>query len=463
MVDEFSRTQGIDGGVDVFRVRPVRLRWSDEAGEHDVALERRAVVLGSRDDADVVVRHPTVSRRHCQLQWGDHGLAVGDLDSKNGTFVGGMRIERVWLQGSAALRLGAVEMALEMGPGGREVEVSRATRMGPLIGQSPQMREIFALIARVAPRDVTVLIEGESGTGKELVARALHERSGRRRGPFVVFDCSAVSAELIESELFGHVRGAFTGATRDRPGAFRQAHGGTLFIDEIGELSPALQPKLLRALEQRAVCPVGTNEYVPVDVRVVAATNRPLHTLVQQGAFREDLYFRLAVIRIELPPLRRRPEDIPLLVEHFLDEMCGKGPRPQVSWETMRKLQRQRWPGNVRELRNFVQRAVVLSSSGRLETRFARDGAPAAARPGPAGAAANVAVGDDGVARLEARFDLPFREAKESLVTAFERAYWERLLVASRGNVSEAARRGGIHRKSLEYLIRKLGLHVPRS
>ena len=311
------------------------------------------------------------------------------------------------------------------------------------------MREIFALIPKVAKSNVPVLIEGESGTGKELVAEAIQQHSTRAERPFIVFDCSAVPPDLAESELFGHVRGAFTGAVATRSGVFEQAHGGTIFLDEIGELPLDLQPKLLRALEKGEIKAVGDSVRKKVDVRVIAATNRVLDKEVEAGNFREDLYYRLAVIKVRLPALRHRPEDVPLLVEHFL--AASGSSEVQVGWETMRRLQQHPWPGNVRELKNYVDRAVVLAEHGRLETRHL-------STRGMRGEAVEVEGGDGERLTLGIDIDLPFKDAKGRLLDVFETKYWQRLLEKSGGNISEASRRGGSHRKSLEYIVKKLDL-----
>jgi len=325
-----------------------------------------------------------------------------------------------------------------------EVQLARETAFDRLIGASSQMREIFALLARVAPSEATILIEGSSGTGKELVAEAIHRHSKRSQGPWVVFDCSAVAPDLIESELFGHVRGAFTGAIADRKGVFEAASGGTLFIDEIGELPSDLQPKLLRVLESGQVRPVGSTETRETSVRVVAATNRTLTQEVAEARFRADLYYRLAVIHVRLPPLSQRPEDIPLLVSHFLSQAGAED--VSVSFETMGRLQLHPWPGNVRELKNYVERAVLLSERGRLETQHLSNGGSVDRE--------HEGSGDD----MSFNAQLPFKDAKARLVESFERRYWTERLDAAKGNVSEAARQGGIHRKSLEYLLKKLDL-----
>lgn len=411
------------------------------------AFKKRLIHIGNARENDLVVGHPTVSRVHARLEFERHGFKLMDLASKNGTFVDGIRIGEAFVTAGATLGFGQAQVRFEVDDEKVEVALSRATSFGRLTGRSSQMREIFAYLGRVAPTDVTVLIEGESGTGKELAAEALHQHSPRRAAPFVIFDCSAVAPELIESELFGHVKGAFTGAIASRAGVFAEADGGTLFLDEIGELPLDLQPKLLRALEAGEVKPVGGSDRRTVNVRVLAATNRRLDDEVEAGAFRQDLYYRLAVIKVRMPPLRQRTEDIPPLVEAFIQAAPRDGEaRVKVGFNTMRKLQAHLWPGNVRELKNYVDRAVILADDGRLSTRHL------------SGAGVQGKVSDDDGELLRVDFALPFKDAKARLVERFERQYWSQLLAESDGNVSEAARRGGIHRKSLEYLLKKLDL-----
>jgi DNA-binding NtrC family response regulator len=314
-----------------------------------------------------------------------------------------------------------------------------------LIGDAPAIREVVRVVRRAGPTDATVLVTGESGTGKEVVARALHAESRRRAGLFVALNCSALPGELVESELFGHVRGAFTGAERDREGLFEAAHGGTLFLDEVGDLAAPAQAKLLRALEERQVTRLGSNRPVDVDVRVVAATNRPLDRAVAEGSFREDLLYRLRVITLHLPPLRERREDIAPIALHFLAEMARRHARPVrgMGERARRALLAYDWPGNVRELRNAVERAVVLAEG---ETIEAEDLPPQLLE-----GAAPLRPVDAALA------DLPFAEARERAVDAFERAY---LLAAleRHGNVSAAARALGLHRQSLQKKLRQLGL-----
>jgi DNA-binding NtrC family response regulator len=299
------------------------------------------------------------------------------------------------------------------------------------------MRRLFALLGDISPNDATVLIEGETGTGKELIAEEIHNPSPRRDGPFIVFDCGAVPRELIESSLFGHMKGSFTGAIGDRKGAFAEAHGGTIFLDEIGELPIELQPSLLRALDKKAVRRVGSNTYDKIDVRIVAATNRDLRAEIVNKTFREDLYYRLAVIRVTLPPLRERGEDIKILVEHFLRMFAG-GRSLAITPDDMSRLQRHSWPGNVRELRNVMERACVLAKgdSVNLDDAFSDTQQPA----------------------LGIRTDLPFKEAKGQLVELFEREYIVDLMKRHKMNLSAAAREAQIDRKHLRELIRKYGL-----
>lgn len=418
------------------------------------SFERRQVFVGTAPDCHFRLSDPTVSRSHARIEFGPLGYRIVDEDSKNGVFVAGVRVRDAVLPPEAEVQVGETRFLFRLGSETVEIGVARETRFGDLVGRSIEMREIFAIMKKVAPTDATVLIQGESGTGKELVAEALHRFSPRRPRPFVVFDCSACPHDLLESELFGHVRGAFTGAVRTRIGAMEEAAGGTLFLDEVGELPRELQPKLLRAIERREVKPVGANRPVPVDVRILCATNRDLQGAVEAGLFREDLYYRLAVIHIEIPPLRKRPDDIPVLVEHFLAEIArrsGGGPPLRLAWETMEKLKAYPWPGNVRELRNFIERAVILAAPANGTPLPLDVPGPQVRGPGGAG---------DGDDVLRMSYDEPYKEAKERLVREFETRYFTRLLRATGGNVSRAARRAGIHRKSLEYLLKQLD--VPR-
>jgi len=460
---DITRTQMHDA-VERLRTHEYTLEVVDGPDKGKTLRTRgRSVRLGTSPENDFELNDGTTSRYHARIDADLWGHRVIDLESKNGTFIGDLRICDAYLPPGGLLRIGGNTLRYSPGSEPVEIELSRSNRYGRMIGQSPSMREIFALLERVSPTDMTVLVEGESGTGKELVADAVHTHSKRSTGPFVVFDCSAVASNLIESELFGHVKGAFTGATGSRAGAFERAQSGTLFLDELGELPLDLQPKLLRALEQREVRPVGGDRTVKVNARIVAATNRNLQKEVEAGNFREDLYYRLAIIRVYLPPLRRRVEDVPLLVRAFLEDLrTPEGEPVQVSYETIIKLQKHRWSGNVRELRNFVERAAMLASGNRLETRYLMPASAGHEPDAPLEAPnANVAPVDGALAGpAVAAFDdsLPFKDAKARLIDDFERTYWVRLLERTRGNISAAARVAGIHRKSAEYLLKKLNL-----
>ncbi len=445
-MEHATRTIFVDGVPVGLTMRRYSLELLDASGvARRETFDRREVTIGTSVDCDFRLHDSTVSRRHCRIMADPVGYRVVDLGSKNGTRLGPFRVKEAYLEDGAFLTLGNSRIRWVLGSDEVEIPMASSSRLGALRGKSLTMREIFGIIQRVAPTDATVLVEGESGTGKELVAREIHRLSRRAAGPFVVFDCSAVPANLIESELFGHVKGAFTGASGTRQGAFELAHGGTLFLDEIGELGPELQPKLLRAIETRVVRPVGGAREIRTDVRLVAATNRNLAAEVEAGRFREDLYYRLAVIKLRMPPLRERPEDVPLLVKHFIKELGGDPERLKISYETMEKLKAHPWPGNVRELRNFIERTMLLAPDGGLSSDYLDMGG--GVRPQAGGGAAPVVD-----------IELPFKAAKAKLVEGFEREYWSRLLDATGGNVSEAARRAGVHRKSAEYLIKKLGL-----
>jgi len=453
MAHDITRTVLLDAQTEALRLRRFVLRTAD--GQTHTFSARR-VRIGSHPDNDLVLDDRSVSRHHARIEVDQQGYRVLDSDSKNGTWIGTTRIQEAWLEDGATLKLGESTLQFELLKEEVEVPVSKRTQFGKLRGKSERMREVFALLERIAPSDATVLIQGDSGTGKELVAQAIHDASPRKNGPFVVFDCSAVSPELIESELFGHVKGAYTGANTAREGAFEQAHGGTLFIDELGALSLDLQPKLLRALEERQIRRVGGNNVIHTNVRIVAATNTKLREAVAEGNFREDLYYRFAVITVDLPPLRDRPDDIPLLVEHFIQELSAQHNtgKLNVSFQTMEKLKNYRWPGNVRELRNFIERAALLAASGEVDAKWLPETSPEALR-GPRASALPAWLQDADIS-----FDLPFKEAKANLTEAMESAYWAHQLDIHDGNLSAAARSAGVHRKTAEYLVKKLGLRA---
>jgi DNA-binding NtrC family response regulator len=349
----------------------------DTPEERSVPVGERPVRIGSDEDNDLRVDDPHVSRRHAEVRRSPDGVILRDLGSKNGTFVEGIRVKEVLLPPGANITIGATpirfiaegERARTPRPpsGPKPPEPGEGpTKFGAAVGTSPAMRQVFALLARVAPTDLTICIGGETGTGKDVMARAVHAHSPRKNGPFVVFDCGAVAPSLIESELFGHERGAFTGAVGEHRGAFERAHGGTLFLDEVGELAIDLQPKLLRALEQRAVRRVGGTSDFGVDVRIIAATNRDLEKEVGGGRFRQDLFYRLSAAQVHVPPLRERLPDLPVLVEAILSE---SGKPMKVSKDTLEALAGYDWPGNVRELKNAIAGAAALADGPILEPR----------------------------------------------------------------------------------------------
>jgi DNA-binding NtrC family response regulator len=396
------------------------------------------VTFGASPTCTVPLSDKTVSRQHLSACLHEDGVVLQDLDSTNGTFFEGSRIKEITVRFGAEFRLGRTVVKFLPGEEAVEPPTSENAFYGSLAGQDPKMRRLFALLDDISGSDTTVIIEGETGTGKELVAEEVHRHSHRKDGPFVVFDCGAVPHDLIESSLFGHVKGSFTGAISDRQGAFAEANGGTIFLDEIGELSLNLQPALLRALDKRTVRRVGSNQYDRVDVRVIAATNRDLRQEVANKAFREDLYYRLAVIRIQLPPLRERGADIPFLTQYFVDRFSPEGAPLTFTDDDLARLKQYSWPGNVRELRNVLERACVLSQNGRivLDEMFGQDAAPS----------------------LGIRTDLPFKEAKGQLVELFEREYIVDLMRRHNTNLSSAAREAQIDRKHLRELLRKYDL-----
>ncbi|MDX2094109.1 MAG: sigma 54-interacting transcriptional regulator [Kofleriaceae bacterium] len=404
-----------------------------------VRLTGQPVSFGSGPQCSLVLTDKTVSRKHLEAQLVNDEVIMVDCGSTNGTFIQGSRFEKIAIGFGAEVKLGRTVIKFLPDEEIVEPEPSVQTSFGSIVGGDTKMRQMFTLLEDVAATNATVLIEGETGTGKELIAEEIHNHSSRKDGPFVVFDCGAVPRELIESMLFGHVKGSFTGAITDRRGSFAEAHGGTIFLDEIGEMALDLQPSLLRVLDKRAVRKVGSNTYEKIDVRVVAATNRDLRAEVAKKAFREDLYYRLAVIRVGVPPLRERGTDIPLLIQHFVNNF---GPGLSITPDDMARLVRHSWPGNVRELRNVMERACLLArgSTINLEDALVSEAAPS----------------------LGIRTDLPFKEAKGQLVEMFEREYIEDLMRRHKMNLSAAAREAQIDRKHLRELIRKYGLD-PRS
>ncbi len=395
------------------------------------------LLVGQSPACGLRLRDPHASRRHLAFTL-EHGrLRMTDLGSTNGTHVNDVEVIEAFLAGNERVRIGDTTLLVERAQA-ESSPLTAALRFGRVVGASPEMRRLYPLCERIAQSHVPVVIEGETGTGKELLAEALHDAGPRASGPFVVFDCTTVPPNLAESMLFGHERGAFTGAVNARKGVFELAHQGTLFIDEIGDLDLTLQPKLLRAIERAEVQRVGSERWTKVDVRVVAATRRDLDHEIQVGRFRDDLFFRLAVARIELPPLRKREGDIGALARHFYRQLGGEGAIPD---ELLGRFEAHEWPGNVRELSNAVARFLAVG-----ETPLAGL-APSSRRP-TEGA---LASGEDPIEAVLAR-DLPLPRAREEVVAELERRYIERVLARYGGNVGRAAAASGIARRYFQMI-----------
>ena len=464
-----------------------------------VDITKSPFVVGKGEECDLVLSEPTVSRTHFNIESDQGAFVIRDLGSTNGTWIDQFRIKEAWLRPGTVLRAGQAQIRFE--PVFKPLDLAPAAteKFGSLVGRSVRMRQIFTLLERVAKTEATVVIFGETGTGKSAVAQAIHESSSRKSGPFVTVDCGAIAENLIESELFGHEKGAFTGADRLRQGALERAQGGTLFIDELVDLRLDLQPRLLRVLEEREVRRVGGNAAIKLDVRIIAASRFDLWREVQEKRFREDLYFRLAVFTLPLPSLRERKEDIPLLATAFARAhklVPGGGDRLLARFgpTVFDKLMSHPFPGNVRELRNVIERAITLDSDPTemltsslfpslspppsLPSVSPGLTSPAAAlapsqplpapphtptQPLPVGSLSLPAIGgrpgfvdgDDSRVPLEADCTLPFKEAKEQLLERFEAAYFKRLVAHSDGNASAMARAAGIDRKHLYTLAKK--------
>jgi transcriptional regulator with GAF, ATPase, and Fis domain len=414
-----------------------------------VITDKSPIRIGTSDRCQLTLTDNTASRNHCEISITPDGYLFKDLGSTNGSFLNDVRLMEAYIPPGALFTLG--QSAVRFRPLEEQVivDIYPKDQFGPLWGKSYRMREIFQIMFKIAPTEATVLIEGETGTGKELAAEALHSHSNRVDGPFVVFDCGAVPKELAESELFGHEKGAFTGATQARKGLFEAAQGGTIFLDELGELRQDLQPKLLRVLEKREVRRVGSNKAIPVDVRILAATNRDLEAEVSAGNFREDLYHRLAVINVILPPLRERVEDIPLLAQRFYE---GMGMQGALSSDVVSQICRHRWPGNVRELKNYIERMVFLNKVPDLpDIREIEEDSSSSGSRGSIDIFADL---------LED--EIPFSDARQQVLARFEREYLVRLLQRHGGNVLRSARAAKVDRRYLQRLKLRYGITVDR-
>jgi DNA-binding NtrC family response regulator len=404
-------------------------------------------VVGRGAKSHVVIDDPEVSTSHFELTATERGVRVRDLESTNGTFVHQARLESggsAYLTSDARLRCGQTWFGLQVART-EQVTIARSGRLGALVGGSTAMRRLYAQLTRIAPHDVSILITGETGTGKELVAHAIHENSRRAAGPFVTVDCTTIPTTLAESKLFGHEKGAFTGAVSRQVSPFLDAEGGTIFFDELGELPVDLQAKLLRALEARQIQPVGSNRYQPIDVRVVAATRRNLHAEINAGRFRDDLYYRVAQTVMRVPALRERREDIADLIVRFLEDLEDPDAVARIDRPTRDRLMRHDWPGNVRELRNLIIAAYAQSGGGPIEVSELL-GSRGDTLPPPPDTSA-------GAARS-------FQALKREVFEAFEREYFSNLHRETEGNLSEMSRRSGLARSTVRDYLARYGIRM---
>ncbi|HYH99684.1 sigma 54-interacting transcriptional regulator [Hyalangium sp.] len=435
-----TRPHGPRRGIDPATVRRFRLTIV-EGPQPGRVWESGAdrCSLGSHALNDLVLDDETVSRFHCEVRIGKDGAWVKDLDSLNGVVVDGVQVREGALRGGSVLRLGRASVRFDFSAERNKLALSEATRFGSLVGTSVAMRACFARLERAATTDVTVLLEGETGTGKSQAAQAIHQAGARRDKPFLIVDCGAIPANLLESELFGHEKGSFTGAASRRVGAFEEAQGGTVFLDEIGEVPLELQAKLLRVLEERQIRRVGANAHIPVDVRIIAATHRDLRAEVNAGRFRSDLFFRLAVLRITLPSLRERPDDLPAITEQLLASTGADPERLEAlrTPEFLTRLQQFAWPGNVRELRNYLERCLVFE-----------DALPLAEEDGQ----------QQDWQASSALTALPYSEARRRAIDDFERHYLQGLLEKHQGKVAQAAAAAQVDRVYFYRLMRRHNL-----
>ncbi len=485
----------LDGKPTTIHLRKCRIVTQAVTNRREWTFEHGLISIGSSDDNNLMIQGESVSPHHAQIIQEDDAYVIRDLDSTNGTYVNQVRIKEAYLAPGCMMRFGTEDFIFQ--PLDEDVAVvpSNEEKFGDIIGGNVKMREIYGILEKIAPTNATVVIEGETGTGKEVVAHTLHKMSLRNKKPFVVFDCGAVPESLIESELFGHEKGSFTGAIMTRQGLFELAQGGTIFLDELGELSIDLQPKLLRVLENREVRRVGAAKAIPVDVRVVAATNRKLEEEVKNNKFREDLFYRLSVVRIFLPPLRERIDDLPLLVKHFLKNSSFNRDRNSnlklrsISCRALKAMQNYRWPGNVRELLNVVERACSLSDGDCIELcdlpeHVARcadidsnePAVPSAAPVPIVPTASPVLSGQPAATPVSAEpsattapavpmmasfTDKTFKDAKEAWLTSFEGDYIRAVLERNNFNISQASRESDIDRKYFRKLMKKYGISAP--
>ena len=445
-MDKTVKNESADGFIEVTGGTLIALSRDGKPAGEPLVIGTEPRIVGRGAHCHLVIRDPAVSTSHCELVATNRGVLVKDLATTNGTYVNQVRLERAgFLIANARLRCGETWLDFRIAAP-EQVPVSTADRFGRLVGRSAAMRRIYAKLASIAPHDLSVLVLGETGTGKELVAKSIHEASRRRGGPLIVVDCTTIPASLAESRLFGHEKGAFTGAVARQTSPFVDARGGTIFFDELGELPADVQPKLLRALEAREIQMLGSSRLLPIDVRVVAATRRNMHAEMNAKRFREDLYYRFAQVIIEIPPLRERPEDITDLVANFLSDFGDPGAITRIEPPTMERLQRYDWPGNVRELRNVLAVAHAQSEGGPIEV------------------AELLSTHSAGGTRIQMTDRLAaaqtFEVAKRGVLDVFEREYFTNLSREAGGNISEMARRSGQSRPTVKTYLDRYGLRA---
>ncbi len=436
-----NATQAIVTEAAPVRVRKMTLvvMKGADAGKR-FALGKKRLVVGKGSSCDLQFVDATVSRQHIEIAADDDTYSVRDLGSTNGTQINGTRIKEAFLSPGDRIQVGNIELMFQpIYETPEESEYQATERFGNLVAASASMKSILGLLRKAATSSTTVLLRGETGVGKSALAKALHTEGPRRKGPFVVFDCASVAPTLVESELFGVKKGAFTGAYESRAGACELAVGGTLFIDEICDMPIELQAKLLRVLEDKEVQRLGDTKPRRLDIHVVAATRVNLEEAVRDGRFRRDLYYRIAVLEVMVPSLKNRKEDLPLLCNHFLTDSRGDDAWSRFTPALRDELKAYSWPGNIRELRNVLERLECIGPDGvltpQVDSKHAREGLA-----------------------LSFELDRPFKEAKEELIEAFEREYLEKLLERSNGRIAPAAREAGLNRKYFYDLLRKHGL-----
>jgi DNA-binding NtrC family response regulator len=432
--EEQTEVVGSDLGPARVRKLTLVITQGPRTGERFVVKDR--VVVGKGDDCDLELPDRTVSRQHLEIERRGDSFLIRDLESTNGTSVDGIRIKEAFLPPGAKITAGNVEMIFQPFYESPGPDLQECEEFGPLIAANPAMKSIMGLLRRAAALGTTVLLRGETGVGKSALARAMHTEGPRSKGPFVVFDCGSVPPTLIESELFGAEKGAFTGAVQSRPGACEQAQGGTLFLDEIEDLPLELQSKLLRVIEEKEVRRLGATKSVELDLHIITASKVDLPIAVDEGRFRSDLYYRIAVIDVEIPALRDRPEDLPLMCDHFLKESQGSETWDRLTPALREQFEDYSWPGNLRELRNVLERLQVTGPESSSVTEAG-------------------ALGRDREQSLSLDWRRPFKEAKEDLVDTFELEYLKRLLERSGGSIAPAAREAGLNRKYFYDLLRK--------